>query len=128
MVQDGQTVVIGGIMRDRVQEIETGIPILKDLPLIGALFRRTEKTKERTELMVFLTPRIVRMPSELEKLTEEERRRSRLTPPLPILPKDQKDTTTLPPTPPKGQGTKDEERKAEDIGRIGQGATKEGRK
>jgi type II secretory pathway component GspD/PulD (secretin) len=79
-------------------------------------------------LMVFLTPRIVRMPSELEKLTEEERRRSRLTPPLPILPKDQKDTTTPPPTPPKGQGTKDEERKAEDTGRIGQGATKEGRK
>jgi type II secretion system protein D len=83
MVQDGQTVVIGGIMRDRVQETETGIPILKDLPLIGALFRRTEKTKERTELMVFLTPRIVRLPSELEKLTEEERRRSRLAPPLP---------------------------------------------
>ncbi len=128
MVQDGQTVVIGGIMRDRVQEIETGIPILKDLPLIGALFRRTEKTKERTELMVFLTPRIVRMPSELEKLTEEERRRSRLTPPLPLLPKEPKDTIIPPQTPPKGQGTKGEERKAEDTGQIGQGTTKEGRK
>ncbi len=89
MVKDGQTVVIGGFMRDRLQEVETGIPILKDLPLLGPLFRRTEKTKDRTELMVFLTPRIVRTPDELRRLLEEERKRSRYTPPLPEQPPTQ---------------------------------------
>lgn len=97
-VRDGETVVIGGIMRDRVQEIKTGIPILKDLPLIGALFRRTEKSRERTELMVFLTPRIIRHPAELPKLTEEERKRSRLAPPLPTptVPQQQQKQNALP--------------------------------
>jgi len=60
----------------------TGLPILKDLPVLGHLFRRTEKAKSRTELMVFLTPRIVRTPEELRKLLEEERKRSKYAPPL----------------------------------------------
>jgi len=82
VVKDGETVVIGGFMRDRIEEIETGLPILKDLPILGHLFRRTEKAKSRTELMVFLTPRIVRTPEELRKLLEEERKRSKYAPPL----------------------------------------------
>ncbi len=87
-VKDGQTVVIGGFMRDRIQEVQTGIPILKDLPLIGPLFRRTEKTKDRTELMVFLTPRIVRTPDELRRLLEEEKKRSKYAPPVPSQPQE----------------------------------------
>ena len=86
MVKDGQTVVIGGFMRDRVEEVETGLPILKDLPILGPLFRRTEKAKSRTELMVFLTPRIIRTPEELRQLLEEERKRSKFAPPLPKQP------------------------------------------
>ncbi|MFA0736844.1 MAG: hypothetical protein OGMRLDGQ_003344 [Candidatus Fervidibacter sp.] len=82
MVKDGETVVIGGFMRDRIEEIVTGLPVLKDLPVLGHLFRRTEKAKSRTELMVFLTPRIVRTPDELRKLLEEERKRSKYAPPL----------------------------------------------
>jgi general secretion pathway protein D len=82
MVKDGETVVIGGFMRDRNEEVVTGIPILKDLPIFGRLFRRTERVKSRTELMVFLTPRIVRTPEELRKLLEEERKRSEYAPPL----------------------------------------------
>ncbi len=98
MVKDGQTVVIGGFMRDRVEEVETGFPILKDLPLIGPLFRRTEKAKARTELMVFLTPRIVRTPDELKQLLEEERKRSKYAPSLPIP--DKKQTNPIsPPNP-----------------------------
>jgi type II secretory pathway component GspD/PulD (secretin) len=69
-------------MRDRIEEIVTGLPILKDLPVLGHLFRRTERAKSRTELMVFLTPRIVRTPDELRKLLEEERKRSKYAPPL----------------------------------------------
>lgn len=72
MVKSGQTVVIGGIMRHRTQTVETGIPFLKDIPLIGALFRRTEKIKERTELMVFLTPYIIRQPEDLQLLMRRQ--------------------------------------------------------
>jgi general secretion pathway protein D len=82
MVKDGETVVIGGFMRDKIEETVTGLPVLKDLPVLGHLFRRTEKAKSRTELMVFLTPRIVRTPDELRKLLEEERKRSKYAPPL----------------------------------------------
>ncbi len=90
-VQDGQTVVIGGIMRDRVQKVKTGIPFLKDIPIIGdLLFSRTERTTERTELMVFLTPRIVRQPEELKNLTEQERAKSKYAPPLPKQPQTTK--------------------------------------
>lgn len=92
MVKDGETVVIGGFMRDRVEEIETGIPLLKDLPILGPLFRRTEKAKSRTELMVFLTPRIVRTPEELRKLLEEERKRSKYAPPLDQMGQGTRDT------------------------------------
>ncbi len=81
MVKDGETIVIGGFMRDRVEEIVTGIPILKDLPILGPLFRRTEKAKARTELMVFLTPRIVRTPEELKRLFEEKSKESSYVPP-----------------------------------------------
>ncbi|MFN4180040.1 MAG: secretin N-terminal domain-containing protein, partial [Armatimonadota bacterium] len=80
-VKDGETVVIGGFMRDRIEEIVTGIPILKDLPIFGRLFRRTEKAKARTELMVFLTPRIVRSPEELKRLSEEKAKESPFAPP-----------------------------------------------
>ncbi|MEM1544714.1 MAG: secretin N-terminal domain-containing protein [Candidatus Bathyarchaeia archaeon] len=96
MVKDGQTVVIGGFMRDRIEEVETGIPILKNLPLIGPLFKRTEKAKSRTELMVFLTPRIVRTPDELRQLLEEESKRSRYAPPMSIP--EQKPTDKVPPS------------------------------
>jgi general secretion pathway protein D len=92
MVKDGETVVIGGFMRDRIEEIVTGLPVLKDLPVLGHLFRRTEKAKSRTELMVFLTPRIVRTPDELRKLLEEERKRSKYAPPLDQMGQGAKDT------------------------------------
>ncbi|MGQ9463435.1 MAG: secretin N-terminal domain-containing protein [Candidatus Fervidibacter sp.] len=97
MVKDGQTVVIGGFMRDRVEEVKTGLPILKDLPILGPLFRRTEKAKSRTELMVFLTPRIIRTPEELRQLLEEEQKRSKYAPPLPKQPEQKSQE------PPKGE-------------------------
>lgn len=86
MVKDGQTVVIGGIMRDRIQTIKAGIPLLKDIPLLGELFSRTERAKERTELMVFITPRIIRQPEELRQFTERQRTKSKFAPPLPQQP------------------------------------------
>ena len=58
-VKDGQTVVIGGLISDRYEEIEKKIPILGDIPLIGAIFRNRSETIEKTELLIVLTPHVI---------------------------------------------------------------------
>ncbi len=68
MVESGQTIVIGGIIRDRESERSVRVPILGDLPLIGPLFRRSEQSNERTELMVFLTPFVVTTDEQLDRI------------------------------------------------------------
>jgi type II secretory pathway component GspD/PulD (secretin) len=64
MVKDGQTVVIGGLFRDVVVTSRSQIPLLGDLPLIGALFRSTNDQTQRQEVIVLLTPHIVDEPEE----------------------------------------------------------------
>ncbi|MFQ5916827.1 MAG: type II and III secretion system protein, partial [Candidatus Binatia bacterium] len=59
LIKDGQTVVIGGIMKDTRQENETGIPYLRDIPVLGFLFKNIRWQKDFEELMVFITPRIM---------------------------------------------------------------------
>ena len=55
----------------------TGVPFLKDIPLLGYLFKRQETTKNRTELAIFITPYIVRTDAEADALFERARRRTR---------------------------------------------------
>jgi len=83
-VQDGQTVIIGGIIRDQTNKTVNKVPILGDLPLIGRLFRSNEKVKSKTELMVFLTPRIVHNSGQAATLTEEQKKQ--LSAPVPPSP------------------------------------------
>jgi type IV pilus assembly protein PilQ len=59
LVRNGQTTVIGGIFIEDERDAATGVPILKDIPWIGPLFRSTTKTRDRRELLIFITPRIV---------------------------------------------------------------------
>ncbi len=59
LVRDGETIVIGGIMKDTAQDSEAGIPFLKDIPLFGWFFKNIRWEKNFEELMVFITPRIV---------------------------------------------------------------------
>lgn len=59
MVKNGETTVIGGIFIETETESEAGIPLLRSLPFIGHLFKSTKKSKDKTELMIFITPRIV---------------------------------------------------------------------
>ncbi len=59
LVKNGQTAVIGGIYQSDATDFEVGIPWAKDLPIVGSLFRTTTKTKEKIELVIFLTPRIM---------------------------------------------------------------------
>ncbi|MGV3618258.1 MAG: secretin N-terminal domain-containing protein [Fimbriimonas sp.] len=71
-VRDGETIVLGGIIRSTVNASTRKVPILGDLPLLGNLFRSTSKQKQKTELLVFLTPRVVRDPTEAQRLREEQ--------------------------------------------------------
>ncbi len=59
LVADRQTIVLGGLMQDRRSDEESGVPLLKDVPLLGRLFRSNVDATEKRELLIFLTPRIV---------------------------------------------------------------------
>ena len=58
LVRDGETIVLGGILKDTTQESESGIPYLKDIPVLGWLFKSHRWQKDFEELMVFITPRV----------------------------------------------------------------------
>ena len=60
LVDDGEVVVLGGLIRDDLTESEQKVPGLGDLPLLGSLFRYKSTTKQKTNLMVFLHPIIMR--------------------------------------------------------------------
>jgi general secretion pathway protein D len=70
---DGQTVIIGGLMEADKSQTETKIPILGDIPVLGNLFKHTQKSSTKTELLIFLTPHIVQNPTELAVLSNRER-------------------------------------------------------
>jgi general secretion pathway protein D len=70
---DGQTVVIGGLMQNTKTETDSKIPWLGDIPLLGNLFKHKIKSNGKTELLIFLTPKIVRQATELASMTADER-------------------------------------------------------
>ncbi|OGB88924.1 hypothetical protein A2625_00410 [candidate division WOR-1 bacterium RIFCSPHIGHO2_01_FULL_53_15] len=70
IVKDGQTFVIGGLVRDRDTTTDVGVPILSYIPFLGTFFRRSVTEKTKSELMVFVTPRII-TPEYLETLKPE---------------------------------------------------------
>jgi general secretion pathway protein D len=74
-VKDGETIILGGIIRKTINTDVRKVPLLGDIPLLGNLFRSNSKTSQKTELLVFLTPRVVRDPDEARKLREENERK-----------------------------------------------------
>lgn len=60
MVNDGDTAVIGGLIKDEVTTSKSGVPILKDIPLLGKLFKSSNVNKDKIEILVFVTPKIIR--------------------------------------------------------------------
>ncbi|MHB1000601.1 MAG: type II secretion system protein GspD [Armatimonadota bacterium] len=58
-VKDGETVVIGGLIKEEELSSMSGIPILKDLPILGQFFRSKVKSKAKSEIMIFITPKII---------------------------------------------------------------------
>jgi len=59
LLRDGETTVIGGIYVDSDNESDDGVPYLMDIPFLGKLFKSNNKTKVKTELLIFITPRIL---------------------------------------------------------------------
>jgi len=59
VVKNGETTVIGGIYIDSESETETGVPFLMDIPLMGWMFKSNSKSKNKTELLIFITPKLI---------------------------------------------------------------------
>ncbi len=95
-VQSGETVALGGLIQERKEHEKSGVPILSDIPILGALFGTTNIIDKRTELLIFITPRVVRDVREARRVTDELRKRmsradplSRIAaPPLPTVKPD----------------------------------------
>jgi hypothetical protein len=68
VVDDNQTIVIGGLIGKTATKVETKIPILGDIPLIGALFRGTRNTERKTNLLIFLTPHVINESDDLQEV------------------------------------------------------------
>ncbi|MBI2985833.1 MAG: type II secretion system secretin GspD [Deltaproteobacteria bacterium] len=71
VVQDGETLVIGGIITDRKSRSRTGIPYLMDIPVLGRFFGTTTDDIDRTELVMLITPHVIRNREEAKSVTEE---------------------------------------------------------
>jgi general secretion pathway protein D len=72
VVEDQQTVVIGGLMRDEYTTAREKVPILGDLPVLGALFRHSNTIKKKANLLLILTPHVIRDQSDLRRIFERK--------------------------------------------------------
>jgi len=72
MVDDGDVVVLGGLLSDQQKRSVSKVPLLGDIPILGKLFRNTSTTSEKTNLMIFLRPRIVANRADGQRLTHEK--------------------------------------------------------
>jgi general secretion pathway protein D len=77
LAEDGKTVVLGGLIGTNVQKTVTKVPLLGDLPLLGWLFKSEGSQVRKTNLLVFITPKVIRNSSDLSMVTEKSRAVSR---------------------------------------------------
>jgi general secretion pathway protein D len=73
VVNDGQTIVIGGLMSERTDNTVDKVPVLGDIPVLGYLFKNTSARKQKTNLLVFISPSVVKGGEGMAKLTEEKK-------------------------------------------------------
>ncbi len=78
IVKDGQTIVIGGLVQDRETVSQSKVPLLGDIPLLGHLFKFESKESTKVNLMILLTPKIVRDENDMQKILEERQKRNML--------------------------------------------------
>lgn len=82
LVRDGQTIVIGGIIKENKERVTNAVPIISRIPLIGELFKSREWRNTKSELMVFLTPHVLQDDSAVDQLTSETERELSNKPPV----------------------------------------------
>jgi general secretion pathway protein D len=70
-VKDGETVAIAGLIRDSNDFSRVGIPFLSDIPILGSLFGQTNKNSRRTELIILITPHVIRTVEGFQEMTQE---------------------------------------------------------
>ena len=75
-VQNRETIVLGGLVKTQVDNSSTGIPLLREIPLLGALFSQKKKDETQSEVVVFITPYVLDTPEEM--VVESRRRKSSL--------------------------------------------------
>jgi general secretion pathway protein D len=73
VVKDNQTVVIGGLMQEKEEENMTKVPLLGDIPILGWFFKYKSTSKNKTNLLVFLSPHIIREEEQLTRLTDDKK-------------------------------------------------------
>ncbi|MCI5066701.1 type II secretion system secretin GspD [bacterium] len=73
ITKSGQMIVIGGLMSDQISEVDTGVPFLMDVPVLGFLFRSSSERTRRTNLLIFITARIIRDQFDHREVTTDER-------------------------------------------------------
>jgi general secretion pathway protein D len=73
VAQDGKTVVLGGLFQSDITKSVTKVPLLGDIPLLGHLFKRTKDVENKTSLLIFITPRVIRNSEDLDRITRENR-------------------------------------------------------
>jgi general secretion pathway protein D len=71
---NNQTLVLGGLIQDKLTTTDRGIPLLKNIPLLGYLFRFTERIVDKTELLLLITPRVVGTATDAAKITDQMRK------------------------------------------------------
>lgn len=75
VVKDNETIVIGGLIQDSENITEEKFPLLGDIPVLGWLFKTTNKTRKKTNLMILLTPQVIKDPADMARLSDTQRNR-----------------------------------------------------
>jgi len=70
-VQSGQTVLLGGLITQEDDKTNTGVPFLSDIPVVGRLFGTTNRSRNRTELIVLITPKVIRGSEDAKQITDD---------------------------------------------------------
>ena len=76
IVDDGQTIVLGGLMQDTSNDAETRVPFLSSLPLLGRLFKQTGVRSNKTNLLIFLTPHIISTRDDVDRVTTHKQQQA----------------------------------------------------
>lgn len=87
-IQSGETIVLGGLIREENANNKSGVPVLYDIPYIGPLFGGTTRKKDKSELVVLITPRVVNTRQDAQLITDEFRRKLSSIYTLPPTPSD----------------------------------------